>query len=188
MLRRLGLGALIASALAAAAIVASGAAAQPAAGKPVAPFAIEHGLDAPPRLGVPLEISLTLRPRMPVEAVDLMLSADEGLALDASDERLTAPAAAPDAPAEWRIAVLPLAEGVQRLRVYAEAAVGGQRQGRSTVITLRVGAAAEAVRYAKEGASPSAAAKSLEPDRSSGDGTGRDGERRMIRLPSSERR
>jgi len=176
-------------ALGAAALLASGAAAQrtaadaPIAGKPVAPFAIEHDLGAAPVSGVPLEILLTLRPRTPVAAIEMTLSADDGLSIDASDERLAAPAASPDAPAEWRIVVVPLADGVQRLRVYAEADVGGERQGRSVVITLRVGAAAGAVRGAKKSSVPSAA----EPGGDGRDDRAADGER-IIRLPSSERR
>lgn len=202
MLRRHRVGALIAAAagLAAgvAALVASGAAAQrsadaPAAGKPVAPFAIEHDVAGTPTIGVPLEITLKLRPRTPIDAIEVTLSADDGLSIDASDERLTAAGASPEAPAEWQIVVLPVADGRQRLRVYAEADVGGERQGRSAVITLRVGAPAEAVRDAKGKAMPGAAAGSepgpAEKDRDAGrdEGAGRDDER-IIRLPSSERR
>lgn len=190
MLRRLGLAALIG---AGAALIAPGAAAQrtapgaAAAGKPVAPFEIEYDLSAAPTLGVPLEIALAVRPRAPVDAIELTLSADDGLSLDASDELLTAPAASPDSPAEWRIAVLPVSEGPQRLRVYAEASVDGERQGRSIVISLRVGASTDTASRAKT-ASPAkgeAAPAAVEPGPHSERAS--DSER-VIRLPSTSPR
>jgi len=182
MLRRLGLVTLIAAGTA---LIASGAAAQrsaPSAGKPVAPFAIEYDRAETPTLGVPLEMTLLIRPRTPVEALEVALSADEGLSLDASDERLTAAAASPEAPAEWHIVLLPVSEGVQRLRVYAEASIGGERQGRSTVITLHVGASADTSSSAKDDAAPAAVAPAPRSER------GRGESERIIRLPSSPRR
>lgn len=108
------------------------------AGKPVAPFAIEHEIDGEPAVGVPLELRIAVRPRTPVDEIEVRISVDEGLGMDASSEVLTAPSAGPETPAEWRIVVLPLEQGLQRLRVYAEAGAGGERQGRSAVISIRV--------------------------------------------------
>lgn len=110
----------------------------PIAGKPVAPFEIEHELSGKPTVSVPLDVRIVFRPQMPADEIELQLSADEGLALNPVDETLTARAAGPDAPAEWHVVVVPLMDGVQRLRVYAEASVGGERQGRSIVIPIRI--------------------------------------------------
>src|SRR5690606_35247533 len=106
-------------------------------GKPVAPFSLAAEAVAPPAVGVPVDVRITLVTRTALEDVEVRLSADPGLSLDAASFSLVAPSASPDAPAEWRITVVPVAEGAHRLRLFGEALVGGERQGRSAVATIR---------------------------------------------------
>lgn len=127
-------------ALAAAGVVP--AAAQPAppldAAKPVAPFTVEADALAAPTVGVPVDVRITVGSRAMLEGVEVRIAADPGLSVDPAGLTLYSPEAGPDAPAEWQITVVPLEPGAQRLRLFAEALVGGVRQSRSTVATLRV--------------------------------------------------
>lgn len=120
------------------------AASEPATGKPVAPFEIETALDGPVAIGSPVTVRISVGAAVPLESIEVRLTPDAGLAVGAADLELRAASAAPDAPAEWQVAVVPVEAGTQRLRLYAEAIVNGARQGRSEIVTLRVGASVEA--------------------------------------------
>ena len=117
-------------------------AAQPAgdtAGKPVAPFSVEADVLGPVAIGVPVDVGISVSSRTPLDDVEVRVSPDSTLSVEPGDLVLHAASASPDEPAEWRITVVPLAEGAHRLRLFGEAVVGGVRQARSTVATIRVG-------------------------------------------------
>lgn len=144
MRRALTAAGWVLAALSAVAVVPS-AAQPPAPGdasKPVAPFSIEAEALAAPAVGVPVDVRVTVSTRAELEALEVRISADAGLSVDAAGLTLYAPEAKPGAPAEWRITVVPLEPGVHRLRLFGEALVGGVRQGRSAVAALRVADAA----------------------------------------------
>lgn len=133
----------------AAACVLGSAVAQPAAdaaGKPVAPFSVVAEALGPAAVGLPVDVRIAVDSRVALDDIEVRLSADPGLSLDAADLTLRAPSASPGQPAEWRITVVPIAEGAHRLRLFGEAVVDGTRQGRSTIATIRVGAGAAAAR------------------------------------------
>ena len=115
-------------------------------GKPVAAFAIDYEVRGTPTVGVPLEVQVSLRPQTAVSDVTVRLSADPGLQIASPETTLSAPSAEQDAPAEWLLSVVPLEDGVLRLRLYAEGTISGMRQGRSLIIPIRVGPAAPAKR------------------------------------------
>lgn len=179
------------------------AAAQQAAienlGKPVAPFSLEAEVLGPPAVGVPVDVQVTLASRVALEDIEVRISADPALAIDAASYLLLAPSASPDAPAEWQITVVPTAEGAHRLRLFGEALVGGERQSRIGVATIRVGTGAAAerdstVRSAEDagigelriGEAPPRR-KTTSPDDGNADAAKPDPER-VIRLPAIERR
>lgn len=149
--------------------------------KPVAPFTIEHEIAPQPMLGVAGRLRITLRPQVPIADVTVQISADPGLGLDASAAQLAAPAATPASAATWDVELVPSAEGEYRIRLYAEAEVEGARQGRSAVIPITVGESPGTTDARKDAAARAAAPEAEETERA------RD-ERRVIRLPSSERR
>src|SRR5690606_20644690 len=144
--RAAGLRAAAAAAVCAAAVgLAAPAAAQPAAepadaAKPVAPFSLEADALGVPAVGVPLDVRVRVGSPTMLEDVEVRISADPGLAVDAGGYALYAPSASPEEPAEWRITVVPVEEGAHRLRLFGEALVDGVPQVRSTVATIRVGA------------------------------------------------
>jgi len=144
--RAAGFRAAAAAAVCAAAVgLAVPAAAQPAAepadaAKPVAPFSLEADALGVPAVGVPLDVRVRVGSPTMLEDVEVRISADPGLAVDAGGYALYAPSASPEEPAEWRITVVPVEEGAHRLRLFGEALVDGVPQVRSTVATIRVGA------------------------------------------------
>ncbi|HEX7080842.1 MAG TPA: hypothetical protein VF329_07510 [Gammaproteobacteria bacterium] len=157
------------------------------AGKPVAAFGIEHELGGRPVLGVPLEVRVTLRPQTVVGDVTVELSADSGLQIDPRDAVLSAASASRDAPAEWVVTVLPLADGVLRLRLFAEGIVDGARQGRSVVVPIRVGSAKADGRSGDE-ANGRPGSEAVEPaEGAEPDASGRE-DQPLIRLPAVDPR
>lgn len=163
-----------------------------ALGKPVAPFSVEAEALEPAAVGVPVDVRITVSSPSPLEDIEVRLSADPGLSVDAADYTLRAPSASPGEPAEWRISVVPLAEGAQRIRLFGEAVVDGVRQGRSSIATIHVGTGAAAARESTvQGAK-------LEPDGATGarkpragaersDDDAEAGTERVIRLPATVR-
>src|SRR5690606_11446919 len=108
-------------------------------GKPGAPFTISAEAVGTPALGVPFDVRVVVQTQAELEDIEVRLSVDEGLSFSASNYTLYASSATPEQPAEWRFSVVPVAEGAHRLRLFGEALVGGVRQGRSAVATIRVG-------------------------------------------------
>jgi len=212
--RAAGLRAAAGAALCTAAVLlAAPAAAQPDVGapdaaKPVAPFSLEAEALGVPAVGVPMDVRVRVGSRVMLEDVEVRISADPGLALDAGGFTLYAPSASPEEPAEWRITVVPVEEGAHRLRLFGEALVDGEPQVRSVVETIRVGTGADgdagargaegdsAVRGADRDTSARGDAREAEPgsrrkagaaEGSPGSDEGRADPERVIRLPAIER-
>lgn len=157
--------------------------AEPAA-KPVAAFEIGHELDGPARVGEPLTVRLTLRPREAIDDVTVRVAADARLDVT-GPELLTAASATAEAPAEWAVTVVPRDEGRLRLRVHGEGVIDGRRQARSVVVPIPVsgqgsGDAAQGRDASKQGAGDAA-----EESARARDASGDDDAERVIRLPSS---
>lgn len=199
------LAGVAAALLSAAGLALHPSAAQPAAGaeafgKPVAPFSLEAEALEPPAVGVPVGVRITVSTRTELEDIEVRISADPGLSVDAANLTLYSRSASPEDPAEWRIEVVPVAEGAHRLRLFGEALVGGARQGRSTVATIRVGAAEAAERESTVQSRPDRALavrddaragdrrKAAPEDESGGRADEAEtGAERVIRLPAIER-
>lgn len=175
-----------------AACVLGSAAAQPAAdaaGKPVAPFSVVAEALGPAAVGLPVDVRIAIDSRVALDDIEVRLSADPGLSVDAADLTLRAPSASPGQPAEWRITVVPIAEGAHRLRLFGEAAVDGTRQGRSTIATIRVGAGAAAERDSTVRGVDRGSERATGPRKPQADDGDRDAEaeedvERVIRLPA----
>ncbi|HEU4618611.1 MAG TPA: hypothetical protein VFV10_11240 [Gammaproteobacteria bacterium] len=111
------------------------------AGKPVAPFSVDHELLAAPAVGVPLEVRITVRPQVPMSALELEAVGDSTLEVAGADAQQSAPSAAAGAPAVWSVTVVPRDEGALQLKITIDGVIDGVRQARSVVVPIRVGAA-----------------------------------------------
>lgn len=180
----------VASAALVAAHTLGPAAAQPAGdpnGKPVAPFSVEADVLGPVAAGVPVDVRITVSSQVPLDDIEVRLSPDPGLSIDAGDLTLHRASASPGQPAEWQITVVPVAEGAHRLRLFGAAVVGGAPQARSTIATIRVGTGAAAERDSTTRAAdrrPDAATRKPRADENSAASPAEADDERVIRLPA----
>jgi hypothetical protein len=135
-------------------------------GKPVAPIAIDYDLSAPPQLGVPFDVQITLAGRDGIADLALAVHADDGLVVGTPQPTSTS---ADGARGTWTIAATAYKDGTSYLGVLAQGTIGDQHPSRELVIPIRVGMSASTEE-------PSAAAPSS--TRSS---------QRVIVLPSEDR-
>jgi len=111
---------------------------RPIIGKPTGPIAIRYELAAPPALGRPVEVTITVESDWPLRNVAVSLVPSEGLALDASQAAARIARIEPGEPYRTTVAVTPLALDILYLTVTVEADVNGTRQGRTLMVPLRL--------------------------------------------------
>jgi hypothetical protein len=111
------------------------------AGKPVAPIAITYRFAAPPAVGQPVGVEVTIRPRSTLGNAVIQLTGEPGLAVAAADAARQVPAITPDAPYRFTVSVTPQQAALLHLGVSVSGDIGGTRQARTITIPLRLGAA-----------------------------------------------
>lgn len=151
------------AAAASAADAASRAGSGRSAGKPVAPFALAYEVVGTPAVGQALEIRVTVRPGVPMSDLRLEAADEASLQVDAASAEQSAPSATPASPAAWTVGVVPLEQGVLRLRLTASGIIDGVRQARSIAVPIRVGTAGKSAPQSAAAPAGAPAPKTAEP-------------------------
>jgi len=108
-------------------------------GKPVAPIAIEYALSAPPQLGVPFDVRISVAGQDGI--ADVVLSVQPGNGVEVGTPRLMT--SSPDgARRTWTVAATIFVEGAECLSVLAQGTAGDEHPARNLLIPIRSGAAA----------------------------------------------
>jgi hypothetical protein len=110
-------------------------------GKPVAPIGIDYEISAPPQLGVPFDVQISLAGRGGIADLALTVRADDGLEVGTPQPTSSS---ADGARGTWTIAATAYKEGTLYLGVLAQGTVGDQHPSRELVIPIRIGVAASA--------------------------------------------
>ena len=110
-------------------------------GKPIAPIAIDYELLAPPQLGVPFDVQITLVGRSGISDLALTVHADDGIVIGTPQPTSSS---ADGAQGTWTVAATAYKEGTLYLGVLAQGTVGDQHPSRELVIPIRIGVAASA--------------------------------------------
>jgi hypothetical protein len=111
------------------------------AGKPTAPIGIDYDLSAPPQLGVPFDVRITLEGRYGVTDLSLAVHADDGIEVG-TPQQTSSPA--DGAGGTWTLAATAYKNGTLHLAVLAQGTVGDQHPSRELVIPIRIGSTAQA--------------------------------------------
>ena len=108
------------------------------AGKPMAPIAIDYELSAPPQLGVPFDVRITLEGRYGVTDLSVAARADDGIEIGAPQPTSVS---ADGARGTWTLAATAYKEGTLYLALLAQGTVGDQHPSRALSIPIRIGTA-----------------------------------------------